>query len=1722
MNVINILLTLDSFGFSILRILLSVLWQSTIILAAAGALAWFLKKRGARVCHIIWTVAVCLIPILPLLNWGAASLGSPRAEIQVFQPYTAPVTHQLKNFTSNMPLSVPEQSAQDKIRSQTDVHSPNSLLSIPDCPWALGLAGYLFLVFSLLFWIAVGRLRIRRWILNGEAVIDPCVLDTFREAGLRLGLKLEYPVIEHEAVPAPVACRIFHPVIIMPSGFAADLNEAELRAVAFHELTHIRRRDTLVFAMISLIRAVFFFQPLVWFACRRISYLAELTCDNAVLDSQGDPAAYAEFLTRIASRLPDRALSTELAAGILFSNGSFFLRIKEILSDRHDQVKKLSRLAFAGLLCAGMLSLVIAASMPIGEKSSRAQAWETYLQNPYSVPALTHYLQKTGNTARWIIGDNIIGGVYCANHNGAPTLYIVELASKESGYPHTYSGTLMAFDADGKFLKAWDREGIEKSAIDSNKIDISDKIKAHEIIDLPDMNGDAFSEIPTYRVSLAEKIGGTLIVYRTNGNKLSCIFAVESLRNIPYEYGNTFGQIFLERKPERQGLILEMQPFAVAKTDTLRKGKDTPPKSIIVNIKPDLNRYPDVLAEFTWSESQQTFIGPEPGSGDDWKLLDAAGRENISITMTAPKSPGTFKKIKSLVPSLWKKKTAEGDATVSQNDDTSKTVTLSGRVVSEGKPVSGAEIYIPHQDNNGLITGQAEKATVSGRDGSFKFEKPKQKYGLPYLFATYKGYSFGWVNFFQNPDEKNITISLYKPGIIKGTVYNEKGKPLKDAEITVEKISLSAGRGVYNTFISGSIPGTLVKTDEKGNFIIKNLPPNVKYDLIVKAPGYAKEIKKDINTGTENIDFSLVPEGRIEGRIMLGDTGKPASHLFFSAAGQYVSTDENGSFSVGNLKAGEHIIHRLEVSPEEENFDWTMEPLKINVETGKTSHVDLKMIKGIVITGKVSNKDNGLPLSRIRLMVRTSKYFMSVPKETDSQGMYKVRYPGGIATISVSSEYNPVTDKFDPINRNPDTVTEKQVNGNEGDTISGINFSIDSRRTNDSVIVSNKDQGISLQFIGLSQKNQNTNAQQISVSGKVTFQGKPVPGALIFLYHSDLKKPVQSGLMATSKNDGDFTFEVDNSLFGYWNYVFVTHPKYSFGWGILKPENKNKPLNIILYNPSSISGRIVDKDMKPIEGVSIRMPIIIMSDVTQEKNILTELMGTSNIFLYSYTTRTDENGFFIFKNLPKDSKAFADLFASKSGYAPYSGHNAPMGSNLSIVLRPEGRISGKVTYKNSGLPARNVEILAGGFENIGGNSAVTDKEGNYKIHELSSGWYDVLYGPSLPLDWTAAAIESVNVEEGRETKNVNIKLIKGGIISGKVIDTKTGKGIKPNEHSEVSIYGPSRPMNLGTIQSAPVQPDGSYRIRVAPGKNYIYLQTFSGKMKEKHQFHWVDKREGQTVRNINFYVNSDSLKIQNQSFKPGSLKSMKEEMIEKEAVVLSDEKTVNEMLLNIRISQAWGRQLRPPDNLKRAIFNLAEAVNRYTNIDAKVDNHLSVDSQKIFDSPFVYIASDDVFKLTETEAGNLGKYLRKGGFAFIDNCASLDSLSKVEESLKQMVRDSLGSDDKFSIITDNHPLFHCFFDFNEGPPEGDENRLIREESTRQGKSKIIYRTTVYKLEGVWIGDRLAVIYSNNGYAQRWNEMTSNDPQLKFGVNLVVYALQQENGIGYKKFLKPKQ
>lgn len=91
----------------------------------------------------------------------------------------------------------------------------------------------------------------------------------------------------------------FRPAIIVPAG-ALPWGADRIRIVLAHELAHIHRLDWPLQMGAELLRAVYWFNPLVWIACRRLRDESEQACDDAVLRGGAAAADYASHLLAIA------------------------------------------------------------------------------------------------------------------------------------------------------------------------------------------------------------------------------------------------------------------------------------------------------------------------------------------------------------------------------------------------------------------------------------------------------------------------------------------------------------------------------------------------------------------------------------------------------------------------------------------------------------------------------------------------------------------------------------------------------------------------------------------------------------------------------------------------------------------------------------------------------------------------------------------------------------------------------------------------------------------------------------------------------------------------------------------------------------------------------------------------------------------------------------------------------------------------------------------------------------------------------------------------------------------------------------------------------------------------------------------------------------------------------------------------------------------------------
>lgn len=188
----------------------------------------------------------------------------------------------------------------------------------------------------------------------------------------------------------------------------------------------------------------------------------------------------------------------------------------------------------------------------------------------------------------------------------------------------------------------------------------------------------------------------------------------------------------------------------------------------------------------------------------------------------------------------------------------------------------------------------------------------------------------------------------------------------------------------------------------------------------------------------------------------------------------------------------------------------------------------------------------------------------------------------------------------------------------------------------------------------------------------------------------------------------------------------------------------------------------------------------------------------------------------------------------------------------------------------------------------------------------------------------------------------------------------------------------------------------------------------------------------------------------------------------------------------------WDTDQRMPSNLLNSLVE-------YTTIpiDEK-EKVVDLASGEIFKSPFCYLSGHKLVEFSSQERKNFKTYVENGGFVFADDCNhDIDGLfatSFEAEMARTFAPNALQK------IPNDHPIYSCFFNFEEGPPttsfelNGWGDDLVHD-----------------YLKAILIRGRIGVLYSNKDYGCEWdydfrNKRFLKEDNTKFGVNIIVHAL----------------
>src|SRR4051812_2577173 len=334
--------------------------RGVVVLLAALVITHLMRRRTAAARHLVGGGAIAIQLALPLFAlWG------PRWRVALPDPVAnvMPVDlHELPTSTpevANVELAPYGPATRDQIiptttgvkQDENVARGDASPISGKSLLVALWVAGAAFVLVRL----AIGTTIVASLARKGNRVDDGNWLSLAQKLSATLDIDRPLTLLRGTRMAVPITWGIVYPVVLLPDD-AESWPEERRRFVLVHEMAHVKRLDALTQLAGQLALALFWFNPLVWIANRRMQLEREHACDDYVIRHGTMPSMYAEELPAMVRSLGtsgERFAQPAFAALAMARRSEFEGRMLSILDpvlDRHPLSKGRTLMsAFAAL-----------------------------------------------------------------------------------------------------------------------------------------------------------------------------------------------------------------------------------------------------------------------------------------------------------------------------------------------------------------------------------------------------------------------------------------------------------------------------------------------------------------------------------------------------------------------------------------------------------------------------------------------------------------------------------------------------------------------------------------------------------------------------------------------------------------------------------------------------------------------------------------------------------------------------------------------------------------------------------------------------------------------------------------------------------------------------------------------------------------------------------------------------------------------------------------------------------------------------------------------------------------------------------------------------------------------------------------------------------------------------------------------------------------------------
>jgi RNA polymerase sigma factor (sigma-70 family) len=386
---------------------------------------------------------------------------------------------------------------------------------------------------------------------------------------------------------------------------------------------------------------------------------------------------------------------------------------------------------------------------------------------------------------------------------------------------------------------------------------------------------------------------------------------------------------------------------------------------------------------------------------------------------------------------------------------------------------------------------------------------------------------------------------------------------------------------------------------------------------------------------------------------------------------------------------------------------------------------------------------------------------------------------------------------------------------------------------------------------------------RMTVTGRVLDPtGKPVAGVAVDIVGRPRAPEVGTDvstspyhLLGHGATDGDGRYRIDASRAStasfYEVYALAAGTGTSMSWTTLDLDASQPTADVRLWPEQMIRGRLVDVNGQPAAGVEVHIQFYSHGRGESDSVGLPWAGPLVGIPTWPKPVATDATGRFTFAGI---GRGFVALHVRDPRFAcqrfDLEENARDEAKEVTLALRPATIIEGNAIAADTGQPIPNAVIsVRSSYGTFGGMFTTkfrADGQGRFKITPYAGDYFRMSVHPAEGQPYLVRQDEFAWTK-GAVKKEINLKLPRGALIQGKVMEAGTGR---PVAEATVQFFPrqPREDLLAGPEAIVASKDDGLFQVAVPPGKGYLLVlgpnANYVPKEIGSRMIHWLGQPGG--------------------------------------------------------------------------------------------------------------------------------------------------------------------------------------------------------------------------------------------------------------------------------------